>query len=80
MVEESSWLRRCVPDDPNEPGDEECMILDPNSAQRLFGGDDLRASAPHDRANLSPALLISVHDRMFGPYTRGSELRTTIDF
>ena len=25
-----------VPDDPNEPGDEECMILDPNSSQRLL--------------------------------------------
>lgn len=25
-----------VPDDQNEPGDEECMILDPNSSQRLL--------------------------------------------
>ena len=25
-----------VPDDPNEPGDEECMIVDPDGAQRLL--------------------------------------------
>ena len=25
-----------VPDDPNEPGDEECMIVDPDGVQRLL--------------------------------------------
>ncbi|MDQ3210064.1 MAG: VOC family protein [Actinomycetota bacterium] len=25
-----------VPDDPNEPGDEECMIIDPSGEQRLL--------------------------------------------
>jgi catechol 2,3-dioxygenase-like lactoylglutathione lyase family enzyme len=25
-----------VPDDPNEPGDEECMIIDPREGQRLL--------------------------------------------
>ena len=35
-----------VPDDPNEPGDEECMIVDPNSDHRLLfiEVEDLRSN------------------------------------
>ena len=41
-----------VPDDPNEPGDEECMILDPATGHRLLFIEYRRRQAGKNRVHL----------------------------
>lgn len=45
-----------VPNDPNEPGDEECMIVDPQSGHRLLfiEVDELRAADGRVHLDLCP--------------------------
>jgi predicted enzyme related to lactoylglutathione lyase len=44
-----------VPNDPNEPGDEECMILDPESGHRLLFIEVPEAKSAKNRLHLDLA-------------------------
>jgi catechol 2,3-dioxygenase-like lactoylglutathione lyase family enzyme len=57
----SAWWKEVlgytdVPGDPNEPGDEECMIVDPSSGHRLLfvEVDDLRSERGRIHLDLAP--------------------------
>ena len=57
----SEWWKRVLgytdmPDDPNEPGDEECMIVDPNSDHWLLfiEVDELRSDDGRIHLDLVP--------------------------
>jgi hypothetical protein len=56
----SEWWKQVlgytdVPGDPNEPGDEECTIVDPTSGHRMLFGEVAELQDPNGRIHLDLA-------------------------